>query len=55
MVIVLFHSKMETNRQYRLKNNYDQFFEKKIRNVGKMMEIAKCSIFRIKVFENRTI
>ena len=26
MVIVVFHSNKETYRQYRLKNNYDQYF-----------------------------
>ena len=31
------------------------FLRKKIRNVDKMMEIARCSIFRTKVSKNRTI
>ena len=37
----VFHSNKESYWQYRLKNNYDQFLRNKIRNVVKMMKIAK--------------
>ena len=55
IAILVFHSNKETYRQYRLKNNYDQFFVKDLRNVDKMMKIAGCSIFRTKVSKNRII
>ena len=48
MVTLVFHSNEETYRQYRLKTIMINFLRNKIRNVDKMMEIARCSIFRTK-------
>ena len=49
MAILVFHSNKETYRQYRLETIMINFFINKIRDVDKMMKIAKISIFGTKV------
>ena len=46
--ILVFHSKKETYRLYRLKTIMINFLRNKERNVSKRMKIARCSILRKK-------